>query len=212
LRTSNPRAPDTIASSAARPSGKCPDVAACIHALAERLAPGGALCFNIPAAYAGEPDPPGRGADPLLTELPGALAQLRAGGEPPAAAPVTLASREELQAALSACGLVPCSWRFASRLTQRAYRDWLKIPVLTDRLLGSLDCGPARGRHRRGQREPTPHRGGLNAGWAGRHGSRRLRSDHCTTRPPSAATRCGCADRALREGYVFLPRLCRALR
>ena len=117
-----------------------PNVAACIHALAERLAPGGALCFNIPAAYAGEPDPPGRGADPSLTGLPGTLARLAAGGETSAAAPVALPSRDYLQATLSACGLVPCSWRFASRLTQRAYRDWLKIPVLTDQLLGSLDA------------------------------------------------------------------------
>jgi hypothetical protein len=45
-----------------------------------------------------------------------------------------------VHAALSASGLVPCSWHFASRVTQRAYRDWLKIPVLTDHLLGSLDA------------------------------------------------------------------------
>ncbi len=116
-----------------------PDVPACLRALAERLAPGGALCFNIPAAYAGEPDPPGRGADPFLTALPGALARLGAGGEPPAPA-ITAASRDELQSALRACGLVPCAWQFAYRLTQGAYRDWLKIPVLTERLLGALDA------------------------------------------------------------------------
>jgi hypothetical protein len=100
LRTLNPPARDTSASCAARPSGKCAERRACIRTLAERLAPGGALCFDIPAAYVGEPDPPGRGPDPLLTELPAALARLGAGGEPQASAPVTLATPRR-----PACGI-----------------------------------------------------------------------------------------------------------
>lgn len=189
-----------------------PNVAACIRALAERLAPGGALCFDMPAAYAGEPDPPGRGRDPLLTELTGALARLRAGGEPPAVAPVTLASREDLTAVLRACGLVPCSWRFTSRLTQRAHRDWLKIPVLTDRLLGSLDADQRAAAIDSAAACADPHRGGLNAGWAGRRGGRRSRSDCCTTRPPSAATRCGCAIARCGTATCFCLASCPALR
>ncbi|MEO8751065.1 MAG: phytanoyl-CoA dioxygenase family protein [Casimicrobiaceae bacterium] len=184
-----------------------PDVAACIQALAERLAPGGALCFNIPAAYAGEPDPPGRGADPFLTELAGALARLRAGGESPAAAQVTLASRKDLQAALSACGLVPCSWRFASRLTQRAYRDWLKIPVLTDRLLGSLDADQRAAAidAAAGCADPASWRTERWLGWTAWRPpfALGLLRDASAERRDPARLR----HRALREGYVFLPRL-----
>ena len=184
-----------------------PNVAACIRALAERLAPGGALCFDIPAAYAGEADPPGRGPDPLLTELPAALARLGAGGEPQASAPVTLARREDLHAALSACGLVPCSWRFVSRLTQRAYRDWLKIPVLTDQLLGSLDADQRAAAIDAASAETDP------ASWRREHWL-----GWTAWRPPFAlgllhdasAEHCDpvrLRHRALREGYVFLPRL-----
>jgi SAM-dependent methyltransferase len=178
-----------------------PNVAACIHALAERLAPGGALCFNIPAAYAGEPDPAGRGADPLLTELPGALARLRAGGGPPTAA-VTLAGREHLQAALSACGLVPCSWRFASRLTQRAYRDWLKIPVLTDRLLGSLDADQRAAAIDAACADPASWRTERWLGWTAWRPPFALGSLHDASAERRHAMRL--RNRALREGYVFL--------
>jgi len=184
-----------------------PNVAACIRALAERLAPGGALCFDIPAAYAGEADPPGRGPDPLLTELPAALARLGAGGEPQASAPVTLARREDLHAALSACGLVPCSWRFVSRLTQRAYRDWLKIPVLTDELLGSLDADQRAAAIDAASAETD------SASWRREHWL-----GWTAWRPPFALGLLHDASaehrdparlrhRALREGYVFLPRL-----
>lgn len=184
-----------------------PNIAACIHALAERLAPGGALCFNIPAAYAGEPDPPGSGADPLLTELPGALAQLRAGREPPAADPVTLASREDLQAALSACGLVPCSWRFASRLTQRAYRDWLKIPMLTDRLLGSLDADQRAAAidAAAAYADPASWRPERWLGWTAWRPPFALGLLHDASAERRDPVRL--RHRALREGYVFLRRL-----
>ena len=75
-----------------------PDLDACIEALAQRLAPGGALSFNIPAAYP-RTRPPWRGPDPLLTQLPGALARLRASGDSPAAASVALVRRQDVHAA-----------------------------------------------------------------------------------------------------------------
>ena len=184
-----------------------PDIAACIRALAERLAPGGALCFNIPAAYVGEPDPPGRGADPCLTELPGALARLGGGGELPAAAPFALARREELHAALSACGLIPCPWSSASRLTQRAYRDWLKIPVLTDRLLASLDAD------QRACVIDAAYAGADAASWKPERwlGWTAWRPAFALGSLPDASAErrdpLRLRERALREGYLFLPRL-----
>jgi SAM-dependent methyltransferase len=182
-----------------------PSVAACIQSLAERLAPGGALCFNIPAAYAGEPDPPGRGADPSLTELPGALARFRASGDPPSAASVALASREDLQAKLIACGLVPCSWQFASRLTQRAYRDWLKIPVLTDRLLASLDADQRAAAIDAAEADAASWRPERWLGWTAWKPPFALGSLHDASAERRDPVRL--RHRALREGYVFLRRL-----
>ena len=183
-----------------------PDLAACIRALAVRLAAGGALCFNVPAAYAGEPDAPGRGPDPQLTQLPGALAQLKACGEPPAG-PVTLASRDQMDAVLSACGLVPCSWRFASRVTQAEYRDWLKIPVLTNHLLGSFDADQraaaidAAAAHA----DPASWRPERWLGWTAWRPPFPLESLHDASveRGDPVQLR----HRAVRDGYVFLPRL-----
>ena len=183
-----------------------PDVAACIRSLALRLAPGGALCFDVPAAYVGEPDPPGRGADPMLTGLPDALARRQAAGAPPAA-PVKLASRETWHAALTACGLIPCSWSFTLRLTQRAYRDWLKIPVLTDRLLGSLDADE------RACAIDAAYAGVDAASWRPERwlGWTAWRPPFALGALPDASAErrdpVRLRERALREGCVFLPRL-----
>jgi SAM-dependent methyltransferase len=109
--------------------------------LASLLRPGGALCFNIPALYLLEPDEPGGGSDPLLLSLPALLlassdgAPIREPVECPAPDPL---SRSCIGAWLSAAGLQPRSWSFRVRLTQDAYADWLKVPVLTDRVLGGL--------------------------------------------------------------------------
>ena len=109
--------------------------------LAGLLKPGGTLCFNIPALYLLEPDEPGGGSDPLLLTLP---ERLFAGSdrafacqpmEPPTAAAL---SRRCIEEWLDAAGLRGESWSFRVRLTQDAYADWLKIPALTDRMLGGL--------------------------------------------------------------------------
>src|SRR5262245_21667984 len=99
------------------------------------LSPDGAICFNIPSLYLGEPDQPGGGRDPLLLELPA----LRSRGH--AAAPgVPLPNADDIAACLSRMGLRPRRWTFHVRLTQAAYRDWLKLPVLTDWMMGGVDA------------------------------------------------------------------------
>ncbi|MGH9140840.1 MAG: class I SAM-dependent methyltransferase [Vicinamibacterales bacterium] len=104
--------------------------------LANLLSPGGALCFNIPSLYLGEPDEPGGGRDPLLLELAGLLSR----GHHAAAAGTPLPDADQIARRLSRAGLQPRRWTFRVRLTQAAYRDWLKLPVVTDWMLGGVDA------------------------------------------------------------------------
>lgn len=103
--------------------------------LAGALSPGGALCFNIPSLYLGEPDPPGGGRDPWLLELPALLAR----GSPPGTG-TPLPNVAGIDTLLRQAGLLPRRWTFRLRLTQAAYRDWLKLPVLTDWMMGDVDA------------------------------------------------------------------------
>jgi len=103
--------------------------------LAHLLRPGGALAFNIPALYLMEPDEPGGGSDPLLLSLPALLFESIAGE--PALAHDRLTSAC-IDSWLNAAGLQTQSWSFRQRLTQAAYADWLKIPVLTAHMLNGL--------------------------------------------------------------------------
>lgn len=105
---------------------------ATLAALAARLAPGGALCFNIPAAYLGEADAPGGGADPWLVQGLAALAPQMAAARARAPRPPADASRW-LQR-LARAGLWPELHRHRQRLHQATLRDWLKLPPLTPRL------------------------------------------------------------------------------
>jgi hypothetical protein len=99
------------------------------------------LCFNIPAAYLLEADEPGGGGDPSLLSLPARLAELRSGAhaevlpELPVHTPLSTGGIGEW---LDVAGLRADSWCFRVRITQDAYAEWLKIPVLTDQLLGGL--------------------------------------------------------------------------
>jgi len=104
--------------------------------LRDMLAAGGALCFSIPALYLGEPDEPGGGRDPLLLELPALLAEGRGSTAPPGE---PLPDAAGIEALLCSAGFRAVGWSFRLQLTQAEYRDWLKIPVLTDHLLGDLD-------------------------------------------------------------------------
>ena len=108
-----------------------------LRRLAARLRPGGALAFDVPALYLGEPDEPGGGLDPLLLALIGLLARDRAG---PAGEAVWRHDAASVEAALCAAGLEPRAWAFRRRLGQVAHDRWLSIPVLTDGLLPDLDA------------------------------------------------------------------------
>lgn len=92
----------------------------------------GAFVFNIPMQYLCEADEPGGGEDPWLTQMIGHLAEGR-GAEYRDAA---VAREQEIEGLLNHAGFRPVGWGVRGRLTQAEYRDWLKIPVLTNGLLG----------------------------------------------------------------------------
>ena len=105
------------------------------------LRPAGALCFNIPAAYLLEPDEPGGGSDPCLLSLPALLMerpdQVPARGEHGGQGSEPLRA-DAIGTWLGACFQRVECWSFRLRLTQESYAQWLKIPVMTERLLGLL--------------------------------------------------------------------------
>ena len=98
-----------------------------IAMLADHVAPGGSLSFNIPAAYLGEPDDPGEGRDPYLTGLISMLADpaRRSNAEP-----LALPTPDGVTALLSARFKRVRSWSERSQLSQAEFRDWMKIPVI----------------------------------------------------------------------------------
>ena len=117
-----------------------------IRKLSEFLRPGGALCFTVPAMNLCEPDEPGGGRDPLLLELLCLLCGERAVSGAQADAKGCQMTRPAVTAMLRRAHLQPQSWSFRQRLTQQAYADWLKIPVLTQRMFPGVE--PAeRARH-----------------------------------------------------------------
>ena len=114
-----------------------PDLRRLFRRLASRLAPGGALVFDIPGAYLGQPDGPGGGTDPWLTTL---MTRLTA-AHPPALTPAhratsaaALPTPTQIEQALLDTGLHPQRWQHQQRLSQAAWCDWMKIPVLTQAL------------------------------------------------------------------------------
>jgi SAM-dependent methyltransferase len=114
-----------------------------LRALADLLAPSGALCFNIPALYLLEPDEPGGGSDPSLLSLPALLWTIGAGGRGAATSePSTRLrlSRRSIGRWLRRAGLRGRSWTFRLRFTQEGYAAWLKIPIVTAHLLP--ECAP----------------------------------------------------------------------
>ena len=98
----------------------------------------------MPALYLGESDPPGGGRDPWLLELPAALASEAASAKllpssaPGAGGGPSALDRFSLETMLDAAGFDARRWQFAYRFRQPAYREWLKIPPTTDRLLLGL--------------------------------------------------------------------------
>ena len=112
-----------------------------LQVLGDLLRPGGALCFNIPALYLMEPDEPGGGGDPLLLSLPALLwASCGSGSDNGAmeSRPAAPLDQDSVSNWLRAAGLRARSWTSRARLTQVEYAAWLKIPVLTGRMLSGL--------------------------------------------------------------------------
>lgn len=107
-----------------------------IAQLGRLLREGGWLCFNIPSLYLGEADPPGGGRDPLLLELAGLL--MSGSDQAAPAARGGIAGAEDIDRMLLAAGMEPHRWRFRLRLSYACYRDWLKIPVMTNHLMPGL--------------------------------------------------------------------------
>ncbi|MEO8595656.1 MAG: class I SAM-dependent methyltransferase [Candidatus Solibacter sp.] len=103
--------------------------------VAALLEVGGAFVFNIPSLYLGEADLPGGGCDPLLVELP---ARLAVGRSPQAEAAPAPPDAEGMGLLLRAAGFEPWRWCMRARFTQEDLRDWMKIPVLTESLLGGM--------------------------------------------------------------------------
>lgn len=108
-----------------------------IARLTSLLAPGGRLVFNIPSMYLGISEPQGgSSADPYLSEiwshLPPPTATESGSAEP-------LLNAESITRTLQDLGLRVSEWQSRSRLTLAEYRDWLKIPVLTNHIFPDLD-------------------------------------------------------------------------
>ena len=106
------------------------------------LRPGGALVFDVPALYLGEPDEPGGGDDPMLLDLmTRLLAENAPRREPSTPRASTWQCRtEDVEAVLSRAGLRYRAWEFRHRLTQTAYAHWLSIPVTSGPLFEGLDA------------------------------------------------------------------------
>jgi SAM-dependent methyltransferase len=130
-----PCQPDRILSGAA--IWQLSPLAEALAGLRSLLRPGAALAFNLPALYLGEPDPPGGGRDPLLLELAGRLTQGRLPSEAPAEWQ-PLPDATGMETLLRDLGFRAVGWEFRLRLTQRAYRDWLRIPACSAPLLPGL--------------------------------------------------------------------------
>jgi len=104
--------------------------------LASLLEQDGVLCFNIPSLYLGIPDEPGGGPDPRLLELPSLL-----GNSSPEVPQdwTPLPNPERIDEMLRRYGLQPERTAIRIRISEECLRDWLKIPVLTDRLMPGVD-------------------------------------------------------------------------
>ncbi len=116
------------------------DLAGTINQLARLLATDGAVCFNIPGQYLGLADEPGGGEDPLLLSLPSRLGDgpnMGAGAGTALPEPLSV---EKVEDYLRRSGLRPKPYSFRHRLSQSEYRDWYKIPVLTNILLPELEA------------------------------------------------------------------------
>jgi len=100
------------------------------------LREGGAFAFNIPIQYLMQPDEPGAGEDPWLTQMMGYIADGLQAEYRDSAVP----GEADIEDMLKNAGFLSVGWGFRAKLSQEEYRDWLKIPVLTDALLESFSA------------------------------------------------------------------------
>lgn len=178
-----------------------PDIARLVQRLSRLLAPGGALVFDIPAAYLGEPDGPGGGADPYLTALlAAALASHPAtgnaarGAAPPSAAGPAPRTAQDIDEALRAAGLIPRRWRHRQRLSQAAWRDWLCLPVLSAPLWPDAPA-PERTRRIQAAAAQVDARSWRPEGWLGWTAWKPA----CAVRPLAGTMASIASDRVLRQ-------------
>lgn len=119
------------------------DPTALVTRVASILKPGGVFAFNIPSLYLGIPDREGGGADPTLSAIPLYLAQhaspLQREVDPSGDASPPIRSELAWRSLLEDEGFTVDIHAFEHTLTQTELRDWLSLPVLTNRLLGALD-------------------------------------------------------------------------
>ncbi len=108
-----------------------------IEKFCDLLNPGGALCFNIPGLYLGLEDKPGGGNDPHLLALAGLLAEHASPGNTSTTEGLSVS---EVDDSLRRCRLAVSHWQFDLKLTQEAYRDWLKIPLISNGFFPGLKC------------------------------------------------------------------------
>ena len=97
--------------------------------LVSRVAPGGAMSFNIPAAYLGEADEPGEGTDPYLVEL---ISELVDPNRRSAQAAMDLPQPEEVDCLLQSRFASVRRWSQPTRLQQATFRDWMKLPIINE--------------------------------------------------------------------------------
>jgi SAM-dependent methyltransferase len=176
--------------------------------LAGRLSTGGALCFNIPSLYLGEPDEPGGGSDANLLGLPALL-----GAASSAVQADPLPGPETIGGILRDCGLQLEKWRFRQPLTQQEYRDWLKIPVLTNHWFGQLDAAERARRLARAFRcvDRDSWRWEAWSGWTAwrppAQPSNVLPSQQPLAETQSTSGVSGLSARAETDGYLYFRRL-----
>lgn len=97
--------------------------------LISRVAPGGALSFNIPAAYLGQADEPGGGTDPYLVTL---ISELVDPNRRTNQVAMNLPGPDEVERLLESRFESVRRWAQPTRLQQATFRDWMKLPIINE--------------------------------------------------------------------------------
>lgn len=98
-----------------------------IDQLANHVAPGGTLSFNIPGAYLGRPDEPGEGKDPYLVGL---ISELVDPGRRSSEKSMDLPDPDRVETLLEDRFENVRRWSQPTRLQQASFCDWMKLPII----------------------------------------------------------------------------------